>query len=210
MATGRFIEASLTKKTTSFVGFWGRKLRLVELFGNAVRVKEPLTATGFFAAKGSAARGLVTQSNSGFEGEGFHGLGEGKRINFLYETDDVPAFAAAKAMPKTLGGADVERGRALVVERAQSFQRIDACGAQGNSLADDFFNARSIAYGGDVFFEDQAGHEFSLASGHFSSRKMLMASATPLSLLTAVRTAFHTCARASVRRRYRSTRRLGR
>ena len=121
VTTGRFIKASLAKETTSFVGFWGRELRLVELLGNAVRVKEPLTATGFLAAKGSAARGLVTQSNPGFEGERFHGLGEGKRINFLDETDDVPTFAAAKAMPKTLGGADVERGRAFVVERAQSF-----------------------------------------------------------------------------------------
>ena len=192
------------------MSFWGRELRLIELFGDAVCVKEALAATGFLAAKGPASCGLVTQSNSGLEGKGFHGLGEGKRIDFLDETDDVPTFTAAKAVPKTLGGADVERGRTLVVERAQSFQRIDTCWTQGNSLADDFFNARSITYGGDVFFENQAGHEFSLASGHFSSRKMWMASATPIRFLTTARRACHTCARASAMRRYRSTRRLGR
>ena len=210
MTTSRLIEASLAKETASFVSFWRRELRLVELFSDAVCVKEALAATGFLTAKGPASCGLVTQSNSGLEGKGFHGLGEGKRIDFLDETDDVPTFTAAKAVPKTLGGADVERGGALVVERAQSFQRIDTCWTQGNSLADDFFNARSITYGGDVFFENQAGHEFSLASGHFSSRKMWMASATPIRFLTAVRRACRTCARASAMRRYRSTRRLGR
>ena len=101
----------------------------------------------------------------------------------------------------------MERGRAFIMKWAQALQRINTRRAQCDALADDFFNARGITYGGDVFFEDQAGHEFSLASGHFLSRGMWIGSGA---LFKAARTASRTASRASVKLRYLSTRRLGR
>ena len=207
VAAHRFIKAPLAQKLTPEVRFCGRELCLIKLLSHAVCIKKTLAATRFFAAKSPASRGLVTQSDPGFEGQGFYGLGKGKRINFLDKADDVPAFATAKAVPKALGGTNVERGRAFIMKWAQSLQRINTRRAQCDALADDFFNARGITYGGDVFFEDQAGHEFSLASGHFLSRGMWIGTGA---LFKAARRASRTASRASARRKYLSTRRLGR
>ena len=187
--------------------FGGSELCLIKLLSHAVRIKKALAATRFLAAKSPTSGGLVTQSNPSFEGQGFHGLGKGKRINFLDKADDVPAFSTAKTVPKSLGGTNVERGRAFIMKWAQSLQRINTRRAQCDALADDFFNARGITYGGDVFFEDQAGHEFSLASGHFLSRGMWIGSRA---LFKAGRRASRIASRASVKLRYRSARRLGR
>ena len=203
----RFIKAPASQKLTPKVSFGGREPRLIKLLSHAVCIKETLATPRLLAAKCSASRGLVTQSDPRFEGQGFHGLGKGKRINFLDKADDVPAFATAKAVPKALGGTNVERGRAFIMKWAQSLQRINTRRAQCDALADDFFNARGITYGGDVFFEDQAGHEFSLASGHFLSRGMWIGTGA---LFKAARRASRTASRASVKLRYRSTRRLGR
>ena len=207
VAAHRFIKAPASQKLTPEVRFGGRQLHLIKLLSHAVRIKKALAATRLLAAKSPTSRGLVTQSNAGFEGQGFHGLGKGKRINFLDKADDVSAFAAAKTVPKPLRGTNVERGRAFIMKWAQSLQRINTRRAQCDSLADDFFNARGITYGGDVFFEDQAGHGFSLASGHFLSRGMWIGTGA---LFKAVRRASRTALRASVKLRYLSTRRLGR
>ena len=202
-----FTKAPLAQKLTPEVRFCGRELCLIKLLSHAVCIKKALAPPRLLTAKGPASRGLVTQSNPSFEGQGFHCLGKGKRINFLDKADDVPAFSTAKTVPKPLGGTNVERGRAFIMEWAQSLQRINTRGAQCDTLADDFFNARGITYGGDVFFEGQAGHEFSLASGHFLSRGMGIDTGA---LFKAGRRASHTASRASVRLRYRSTRQLGR
>ena len=207
VAAHRFIKAPASQKLTPKMRFGGSELCLIKLLSHAVRIKKALAPPRLLAAKSPTSRGLVTQSNAGFEGQGFHGLGKGKRINFLDKADDVSAFAAAKTVPKPLRGTNVERGRAFIMKWAQSLQRINTRRAQCDSLADDFFNARGITYGGDVFFEDQAGHEFSLASGHFLSRGMCIGT---VPLIKAGRTASHIASRASVKLRYLSARRLGR
>ena len=207
VAAHRFVKAPASQKLTPKVSFGGREPRLIKLLSHAVCIKETLATPRLLAAKCSASRGLVTQSDPRFEGQGFHGLGKGKRINFLDKADDVPAFATAKTVPKALGGTNVERGRAFIMKWAQSLQRINTRRAQCDALADDFFNARGITYGGDVFFEDQAGHEFSLASGYFLSRSMWIGTGA---LFKAARRASRTASHASVKLRYRSTRRLGR
>ena len=207
VAAHHFIKAPASQKLTPKVSFGGRELCLIKLLSHAMCIKKALAATRLLTAKSPASRSLVTQSDPGFEGQGFHGLGKGKRINFLNKADDVPAFSTAKTVPKPLRGTNVERRRAFIMKWAQSLQRINTRRAQCDTLADDFFNARGITYGGDVFFEDQAGHEFSLASGHFLSRGMCIGT---VPLIRAGRTASRTASRASARRKYLSTRRLGR
>ena len=78
VAAHRFIKAPAAQKLTPEVSVGGRELCLIKLLSHAMRVKKALAATRLLAAKSPASRGLVTQSDPGFERQGFHGLGKGQ------------------------------------------------------------------------------------------------------------------------------------
>ncbi len=79
-------------------------------------------------------------------------------FDLLQERVDVAALAAAEAVEVAVVGPDVEGRRLLVVERAQTLQRVDAGAAQLDVVADDVLDADAFTDGRDVAIGDPASH----------------------------------------------------
>src|SRR5699024_643964 len=85
-------------------------------------------------------------------------LGEAQVVDLHHEVDDVTALTAAEAVIKAELRANVEGGRALVVERAQALHRADSRRAQCHVCAHDLLDPGAFPDGGDVLHADPTGH----------------------------------------------------
>ncbi len=87
--------------------------------GGLVKIKEFLAERAFLA--GGAAALLVFEGDLETLGEGLDGLDKAEALGLADESDEVPGFAAAKALVDAHVGVDVERRGFFAVEGAEAF-----------------------------------------------------------------------------------------
>lgn len=87
--------------------------------GGLVEIKEFLAERAFLA--GGAAALLVFEGDLETLGEGLDGLDKAEALGLADESDEVPGFAAAKALVDAHVGVDVERRGFFAVEGAEAF-----------------------------------------------------------------------------------------
>ena len=91
-------------------------------------------------------------------GQEFDRFREGDVVHFLDEREHVAGLVAAEAVPDTEDRTDVERRGLLVVERAQSLERIRTGPTQRDVLADDLVDPVALADLSDVLVPDPSSH----------------------------------------------------
>ena len=121
-----------------------------------MRLDEAAAVAGLTA--GSRRPLGVAQGDAVAAGELLDRLAEGEVVDLAQEADDVAALAAPEAVPGALGGADVERRAALVVEGAQALEAAAARGLERDVVADDLVDPGPLAHEDDVLVPDPASH----------------------------------------------------
>ena len=164
LLSGGAVEAAAVQEVAALGGARRQQLRAEELVGDLVGVQEPL-ALAHLLPVGAGAAVLVAQLVADPGGQLLHGLVEGGVVQLLHEGDDVAVLAAAEAVVAAHLGADGERRRALVVERAQALEGTQPGALERDVAVDDFLDVRALAYFVDIFTFDQAGHEAILVPG---------------------------------------------
>ncbi len=150
------VETTFGEERARGLGLRGLQLLGVELLGGLVHLHQPHPGAPVAAGRGAAA--LVGQVQADPVGQALHRLHEREVLDLHDELDDVAALAAAEAVEGAVAGAHVERGRLLLVERAQALQRAPARAAQCDVLADDLVDPIALADLRDVALPDPSRH----------------------------------------------------
>ena len=124
--------------------------------GDFVHLQQSLPAAGLFPVGSLPV--LVAQMHSGLAGQGLDGFDEAELFDLLQEGEYIAGLTAAEAMVHPDLGAHRERGSLLVVERAQTLERSDACGLEGDEFPDHLVDAGAAAQFVDVLALDESGH----------------------------------------------------
>ena len=164
------VEPALRQERSPGCGFGRAELLAVELLGHLVRLDEPAALARLLARTRCAAL-LVPQLDADLAGQVLDRLGEPEPVDLLHEVDDVAALAATEAVVPAHLRADVEGGRALVVERAQALHRSHARGLQGDVLPDDLVDVGALADGLHVLPSDASRHAPSLGASTDMTRR---------------------------------------
>ena len=149
------VEVALDQVLPRRRGLVGLQRLGVELLGRGVGGDQPAAAAPVALHVGRRRAG-VGDGVADPVGEHLDGLDEADVLDLLQERVDVAALAAAEAVEVAVVGADVERRRLLVVERAEPLQRVGAGAAQLHVVADDVLDADAFADGRDVAIGDPA------------------------------------------------------
>jgi hypothetical protein len=80
-------------------------------------------------------------------------------INLLQETENISAFAAAKAVPHAPAWSDVKTWRPLVMKWAQTFERPATSRLQGDVFTNHIFDPGPLTDKCDVLVTNPASHE---------------------------------------------------
>ena len=181
------VEVALRQILSRGRGLLGLQRGGVELLGRGVGGDQPAAAAAVALHTGAAAA-AVGDGVADAVGQHLHGLDEADVFDLLDEGVDVAALAAAEAVEVAVVGAHVERRRLLVVEGAQTLERVGSGAAQLDVVADDVLDADPVADGGDVAIGDapfaipapaHTGHRHSLERAPRSPMPASMRSSRP-------------------------------
>ena len=89
-------------------------------------------------------------------GHGLNGLREGDLLHLHEEAKDIPALAGGEAVIIATLRAHVERRGLLILERAQTLQRVITSGFELNVFAHDFINRRAFTDSLDIAVRNSA------------------------------------------------------
>ena len=142
---GGAVEAALGEEPAPHFRLGRVELFAVVLLGDRMRVEQAATGAEVGAIALPVLGVLVVQLHAVAAREHLDGLDEAEVVDLLDEGDDVPALAAAEAVPVAQLRADVEGGGLLVVEGAQPLHGTDPAGAQRDVLADDLVQPGALA-----------------------------------------------------------------
>ena len=118
-------EAAVEEEISSRRGLGGFELLAVEVVGCLVRLDKALAQAWLFLAGGGGAT-LIGDLVADLLGDGLDGLGESELFHLHEEVKDVAALARGEAVIVAALRAHVERGGALIFERAQPLHRVVA------------------------------------------------------------------------------------
>ena len=135
-ARGGVVESALPQELLRGCGLTRVEVALEEFRGDLVRVQQTLPTANFLAFGARAL--LVAQFVPDARGQPLDRLGERGVVHFHEKRDDIPGFVTAEAVVRAHLRTHVERGCALVVERAQPLVGTDSGGLQGHVLVDNF------------------------------------------------------------------------
>jgi hypothetical protein len=134
----------------------GAQLRGVELGGALVGLQQP--GLGAPVALVAHPAALVGELHAHPVGQPLDGLDEPDDLDLLQERDRVAVLGAAEAVEGAVARAHGERGRLLVVERAEALLRARARRAERDVLPHDLVDADPVADGGDVAVPNASRH----------------------------------------------------
>ena len=154
---GRLVEPALGEELAGLLRLAGLgELIRVELGRELVRREQPRARAAVALHRRAAA--LVGEPVADPVGELLDRLHEPQLLDLHDEVDDAAALAAAEAVARVVGGADVERRGLLVVERAEALHRAGAGGAEGDVVADHLLDPVPVAHLRDVGVPDPPCH----------------------------------------------------
>ena len=142
----------------------------VELLGRSVGGDQPAAAATVPLHVGGRRTG-VGDGVADPIGEHLHRLHERDVFDLLQKRVHVTALAAAEAVEVAVIGTHVEGRRLLVVERAQTLERVDTGTAQLDVVADDVLDANPFTDGRDVAIGNPSSHRISLWAGYAGSSR---------------------------------------